>query len=208
MGGVNLTRQSRRFEVKMNTLFEIFVPLFVAMSPLTVLPIFLSMTNEMSVAESRELTKKAILTAFFIALALVVLGQALFRFLSITVDDLKVAGGIILLLIAVYDLLFSSGKRKTENIDDVGIVPLGTPLIIGPATMTAAVVLTDQHGRVLTLLMLVVNLLIIGLILYYSDKIKKFINPSVSKAFGKVMSLFLAAIAVAMFRSGIMGFIQ
>ncbi len=192
----------------MNTLLEIFVPLFVAMGPLTVLPIFLSMTQDMSVSESRQLTRKAVLTAFFIAVALIVAGQALFRFLSITVDDLKVAGGIILFLIAVYDLLFSSGKRKTANVDDVGIVPLGTPLIIGPATMTAAVVLADQHGRVLTLLGIVANLLIIGLLLHYSDNIKKVLNPSVSKAFGKVMSLFLAAIAVAMFRSGIMGFLK
>ncbi len=192
----------------MSSLFEIFVPLFVAMGPLTVLPIFLSMTDDMSVKSSRELARKAILTAFFIALVLIIAGQALFRFLSITVDDLRVAGGIILLLIAVYDLVFSSEKRKTANVDDVGIVPLGTPLIVGPATMTAAVVLADQHGRLLTLLMLVANLVIIGAMLHYSDKLKTYINPSVSKAFGKVMSLFLAAIAVAMFRSGILGFIQ
>lgn len=191
-------------------LLEIFVPLFVAMSPLTVLPIFLSMTEDMDIETSRSLAKKAIITAFFVAMALVVGGQHIFRFLSITVDDLRVAGGIILLLIAVYDLVFSRKKRKTENMnnDDVGAVPLGTPLIIGPATMTTAVVLADQYGRFFTITMLVINLAIIGAMLHYSDKLKQVINPAVSKAFGKVMSLFLAAIAVAMFRSGILGFLQ
>lgn len=195
--------------MNLSTLSEIFVPIFVAMSPLTVLPIFLSMTEGSPQQQSRALAHRAVVTAFFIAVSLVLIGQELFRFLGITVDDLRVAGGLILLLIAIYDLIFTQEKRKSAEIDaDAGVVPLGTPLIVGPATMTTSVVLADTHGAFWVIVILCINLVGIGLLLHFSDRITRFINPAISKAFGKVMSLFLAAIAVAMLRSGIFAFIE
>ena len=188
---------------------EVFVPIFVAMSPLTVLPIFLSVTEGSDLRVMRQLGRRAVITALVIAETIVVLGDVLFRFLGITVDDLRVAGGIILLLIAIYDLIFTREHRKaTEMGADAGVVPLGTPLIVGPATMTTCVVLADSHGKLVVTLALTLNLLLIGLLLHFADRIKRFVRPSISRAFGKVMSLFLAAIAVAMLRSGIMAFIR
>ncbi|TFH29960.1 MAG: MarC family protein [Myxococcales bacterium] len=188
---------------------ETFVPLFVAMSPLTVLPIYLNMTQGLDQPAARRLARRAVLTGFVIAIAIVLIGQAMFRMLGITLDDLRVAGGIILLVIAVYDLIFSSEQRKvTELGSDAGVVPLGTPLIVGPATMTACLVLADSHGKPMVVLALFTNLALIALVLHYAQRIERVLTPSVSKAFGKVMSLFLAAIAVAMFRSGVLAFVQ
>jgi len=190
-------------------LTEVFVPLFVAMSPLTVLPIFLSMTHDLDRASSRRIARGAVITGLFIAVALVLVGQTMFGFLGITLDDLRVAGGIILLLISVYDLIFTSEQRKVRELEsDVGIVPLGTPLIVGPATMTTCLVLADSHGREWVLVALSLNLALMWLLLHFSDQIKRFVRPSISRAFGKVMSLFLAAIAVEMFRSGVTGFLE
>jgi multiple antibiotic resistance protein len=188
---------------------ETFVPLFVAMSPLTVLPIFLGMTQNLDQVAARRLARQAVLTGFVIAIAIVLVGQALFSVLGITLDDLRIAGGIILLVIAVYDLIFSRAQRKASELgSDAGVVPLGTPLIVGPATMTACIVLADSHGRPMVILALLINLLIIAVILHYARRIEQVVSPSVSKAFGKVMSLFLAAIAVAMFRNGVLAFVQ
>ncbi len=190
-------------------LTEVFVPMFVAMSPLTVLPIFLGMTEDMEWPTARVLARRAVLTGFFIAIAIVLLGQALFRFLNITIDDLRVGGGTVLLIIGVYDLIFTRERRKTTELDlDAGVVPLGTPLIVGPATMTTCVVLADTHGKWLVVLALSVNILVIWLLLHHANKLTKFIRPSITRAFGKVMSLFLAAIAVAMLRSGIESFVR
>jgi multiple antibiotic resistance protein len=190
----------------------VFVPLFVAMSPLTALPIFLTMTEGMALAPTRLLARRALVTAFAVAVAIVLLGQALFRFLGITLNDLQVAGGLILLLIAVNDLIHSRESRKREDLGpdatEAGVVPLGTPLIVGPATMTTCVVLADTHGRTLVLVALAVNLLLTGLLLHYSDQLKRFVRPSIARAFGKVMSLFLGAIAVSMLRTGIVAFVQ
>lgn len=188
---------------------EVFVPLFVAMSPLTVLTIFLGMTEGVPTQASRQLARSAVIAAFCVAIGIVLLGQATFRFLGITLDDLRVAGGVILLTISVYDLIFTRERRKaTEMTPDAGVVPLGIPLMVGPATMTACVVLADSHGRLPVIVALLVNLGTVWVLLHFSDRLQRVIRPAVTRAFGKVMSLFLAAIAVAMLRSGILAFVR
>jgi len=188
---------------------EAFVPLFVALSPLTVLPMFISMTDGMKTSASQLLSRRATLTAFCVASAIVLAGQALFRFLGITVDDLRVAGGLILLILSTYDLLFTKEQRKRTEIEtDAGIVPLGTPIIVGPGTMTTCVVLADTLGKTVVFAALLINLLLIAIMLHNAHRLKSFIRPAISRAFGKVMSLFLAAIAVAMLRRGIGAFIS
>jgi multiple antibiotic resistance protein len=187
----------------------VFVQVFVALSPLTVLPMFLSMTDGMTVPRMRSLSHRAVIAAFIVAFAIVLAGQAMFRFLGITVDDLRVAGGIVLLILSTHDLVFSREQRKKQEMSlDVGVVPLGIPLIVGPATMTTCLVLADTHGRTVVLLALLINLGLTGGMLHWAHIIKRFVRPGVSKAFGKVMSLFLAAIAVAMLRHGIAAFVQ
>jgi multiple antibiotic resistance protein len=167
------------------------------------------MTEGMPAKEARQLGRSAVLAGGIVAASIVMLGQAMFRFLGITLNDLQVAGGVVLLIIAIYDLIFTRQRRKeTEMGNDVGIVPLGTPIIVGPATMTACVVLADSHGRALVFAALASNLIVIWLILHFADTLHRIVNPAVSKAFGKVMSLFLAASAVAMLRSGILAFVE
>ena len=189
------------------TFAEVFVPLFVATSPLTVLPMFLGMTEGMDVASARHLARGAVVTGFVIAMTIVMLGGLLFSFLGITIDDLRVAGGLILLMLSVYDLVFSREQRKLGEVgSDAGVVPLGIPLIVGPATMTTCLVLADLHGKAFVAVALTVVLGLIALLLHHAHRIKSVLHPAVTKAFGKVMSLFLAAIAVAMLRSGIAAF--
>jgi multiple antibiotic resistance protein len=188
--------------------FEVLVPVFVAMGPLTVLPIFLSMTEGMELTDARVLARRAVITAGAVGIAIVLVGQALFRFLAITVDDLRIAGGIILLLIAIHDLIFTRERRKISDMgSDAGVVPLGTPLIVGPATMTACVVLADSAGRALVIMALLLNLGITWLMLHYAERLNHVVLPTVARAFGKVMSLFLGAIAVAMLRQGMVSFL-
>lgn len=189
--------------------YSVFVPLFVALSPLTILPVFMAMAQDLELSQERTLAKKGITTAFLVALLVTLAGQGLFRLLGITVDDLRIAGGLILLVISMHDLIFSRESRKQRDAFDgnMGIVPLGVPLIVGPATLTACLVLADIHGRLLVIFCLLLNLAINGLILINARRLAARIRPPVIQAFGKVMSLFLAAIAVAMIRVGVSHFI-
>lgn len=187
---------------------QVFVPIFVAMSTLTVLPVFLGMTEGMTVMHAQSVGRRAVLTALIVAYVITLGGQQLFRLLGITVDDLRIGGGLILLVIAIYDLLFSREQRKSgEMPPDTGVVPLGVPLIVGPATMTSCLVLADTHGRIPVLVALAINLLLTALLLHNAHRIGHIVRPAVSRAFGKVMSLFMAAIAVSMMRTGVVNLI-
>ncbi len=183
--------------------------MFVAISPLTIVPMFVTLTTGMNAQQSRALAHKGVFTGFSIAVVLVFAGQALFRFMGITVDDLRIAGGIILLLLSCYDLVFSREQRKTVDVNsDAGVVPLGTPLIVGPAAMTTCIVMADAHGSIAAFLALFTVLSGLVLLLHNAHHLRIVLRPAVARAFGKVMSLFLAAIAVALVRTGIVNLVM
>lgn len=184
---------------------EVLVPILVAMNPLTVLPFFFGMTQGMTQVRSQRLARKAILTAFSVAVVITLGGQVTFRILGITVNDLRVGGGLILLIIAIYDLIFSREQRKRRELGDLGVVPLGTPLIVGPATMTACLVLADTHGRILVITSLVASVGFTWLLLHHAHRLRQVLTEGGIRAIGKVMSLLLAAIAVATMRAGLAG---
>ena len=166
------------------------------------------MSEGLALEDARQLARKASITAFCVAVGLIVLGQQAFRFLGITVDDLKIAGGIILLLISIHDLIYDREKRKEDAVrGDVGIVPLGIPIMVGPAALTTSLVLADTMNRGIVIAALTSLLAICWLMMHNAHRVNRFIPPSLIRAFGKVMSLLLAAIAVAMLRTGIMAFV-
>ena len=181
-----------------------FIPMFVAIDSLGIVPLYLGLTEKVSAADKNKLVFKATLTAFVICVAFLFVGNALFNFLGITVNDFRIAGGIILLIISINDLLFYSSRVRDVEPDDVGVVPLGIPLIAGPALLTTMLILMNENGKTYVIISLVLNLLINYFALRYADLVKKALRDAGSKAFAKVASLFLAAIAVMMIRVGIM----
>jgi multiple antibiotic resistance protein len=121
-----------------------FVPLFVAMDPVGNLPIFLALTQEIEPRHRRHAVHLATLTALGVGLAFVAIGKAIFLLLGIDVADFLMAGGIILLILAIRYLI--NGKVvETEDLsasETVGVVPLGTPLVVGPAVLASLLSLT------------------------------------------------------------------
>ena len=186
---------------------QVFLPLFVTMSVPTIAPIFLSLTHGMSPEERSSLARKGTVTAAVVAALVTLGGQLLFRVLGITVNDLRVGGGLILLVLSIYDLVFSKEERRARDAGDLGVVPLGVPIIVGPITMTTLLVLADGFGRGPVFVALAVNLLLIGLVMSQARRLVDWIGEPGVRAFGKVMSLFMTAIAVAMIRAGLLGFL-
>ncbi len=191
-----------------------FLPLFVAVNILGILPLFISFSDQMTEQSRRRLAVKAVTTAFIVAVAILFTGEIIFNTLGITVNDLRVGGGLILLVLSTSDLLFSDLKRRSpadeqeeEEDHDIGIVPLGIPLTIGPAAITTIIVSQQQFGYVPTLTALFVNLSIVLIAFVGGPVIMGFLGRNASKAIAKIASLFLAAISVAMIRGGILGMI-
>ena len=178
------------------------IPILVALDAPGALPLFVGMTEGLTDGERRRTVGQSILTAFLVTIGFVLLGQAVFAALGIRVEDFMIAGGVVLLVIAITDVV-KAGEKKAPPGPTFGVVPLGTPLIAGPATLTTTLVLVGQHGYLPVVLSLVVNILLAWLIFAQADRIIRLIGINGSRALAKVASLLLAAIAVKMIRSGI-----
>ncbi|HAO93979.1 MAG: hypothetical protein A2X99_01635 [Deltaproteobacteria bacterium GWB2_55_19] len=186
-----------------------FLPLFVAMEPIGVFPIYLSMTRRMEAKEKRVVLFYSMLTATAITVAFLAAGRLLFLVLGITVADFQIAGGLILLSIAITDVVVAARVvPEVKHTAGVGIVPLGTPLIAGPAALTTLLMLSDLYGFAVTFSALIANLFIVWFAFQSSDRIINSIGERGALGISKVISLLLAAIAVMMIRRGIQSFIM
>ena len=178
------------------------IPIMVALDAPGVLPLYMAMTEGLKKNERKRIVRQSILTAFLITIGFVLIGRAIFQALGILVADFMIAGGIVLLIIAILDIVHA-GEKKTLISPTLGVVPLGTPLIAGPATLTTTLMLVGSNGYAPVILSLIVNILLAWVIFSQADRIIKLIGISGSRAFAKVAALLLAAIAVKMIRSGV-----
>lgn len=179
-----------------------FIPIFVAVDAVGVLPIFVSLTEGMRRDEKTKTITQSVLTALLLAVGFVFLGKAVFKVLGITIGDFMIAGGAILFCLAITDIINPVKKQRIPG-QQLGAVPLGTPLIVGPAVLTTSMVIISQYGLVATLISVVVNILLAGIIFSASSVLIKVLGDAGSKALSKVMSLLLAAIATMLIRKGL-----
>ncbi len=179
-----------------------FVPLFVAIDVLGILPIFIALTEGLTEKQRKRLAVESTLAALVVSVIFALAGRPIFTFLGITITDFRIGGGIILLVLAVTDLLFSTEERKRKE-TSIGVVPIGIPLIIGPAAMTTILLLVDTYGILLTMFSIFINLILVLIVFVNSNFVIRILGNAGSKAFAKIASLFLAAIAVMMIRVGL-----
>ena len=183
-----------------------FISIFVAVDAIGVLPIFVSLTEGIERSERAKIIVQSMLTALCLAVGFIFLGKAVFRILGITIGDFMVAGGAILFCLAITDIINPVKKRRIPT-EGLGAVPLGTPLIVGPAVLTTCLVIISQYGLLATLISVMVNILLAGMIFESSSVLMKVLGEAGSKALSKIMSLLLAAIAVMLMRKGIAQFL-
>lgn len=181
-----------------------FVPLFVAIDAIGMVAIFIGLGANVDEKRRQQQALIGIGTALAISVGFVFLGKLIFKALGITVADFQVAGGLLLLTFAVRDLL-DMGTEKRPTTEDFGVVPLGMPLIAGPALLTALLVLTDSVGAAYTLLSLILNLVIVAVVFCSADRLTKWLGKQGIKGVSKLVSLLLAAIAVSLIRRGWLG---
>lgn len=184
-----------------------FVPLFVAMDAIGVLPILLPLTQDMKVRERRRVIRLAVLTALGLGLGFVAIGKGIFLFLGIEVADFLIAGGLILFLLAAKDLITGKMLEAEASVgaDMIGVVPLGTPLVVGPAVLTTLLILIDLYSIVIVIVSFIINLAIAWLLFAQANRVVAFLGQGGVRATSKVVSLFLAAIAIKMIRQGVLG---
>src|SRR6266581_1064431 len=141
------------------------------------------------------------LVAIFMGVGFIFLGKIIFTALGISVADFQVAGGLILLVLAVRELV-ALGPPDRGGGDEFGVVPLGMPLIAGPALLTALLILVDTVGLVFTLVSLLINLAVVAVALCNADRFSRWMGTQGLRGVSKIIALLLAAIAVSLIRRG------
>ncbi|HRU07311.1 MAG TPA: MarC family protein, partial [Candidatus Brocadiia bacterium] len=147
------------------------------------------------------------LTAAGVAIGFLVLGQAVLSLLGITVHDFMIAGGILLFGIAFSDILSSEKPQRAVDPESLGAVPLGVPLICGPAVLTTSLLLQQRYGYAPAGAAIMVNVALTGALLSLAPRIHRVLGKAGAKTVSKIASLLLAAIAVMMVRHGLTHFI-
>jgi len=183
-----------------------FVPLFVAVDPLGLVPLYVGLTDGVKPEDRRRILIESILTALGVTIGFVIFGRYILDFLGVTTPDFQIAGGILLFVISMLDIL-TSLKPSRRVSGSIGAVPLGIPLIAGPAVLTTSLILASQNFWP-TLLALVANILLVGVVLAGANVLSRLLGNAGTKAVSKVASLILAAFAVMMVRQGVIAVIR
>lgn len=178
------------------------IAIFVALDIIGTLPVYLGMTLGLTQRERNRVLDVSMFVAFVVAVIFVFLGEKIFRYLGITIFDFKIAGGLVLLLISLADLV-SRPEVVNRVSGSTGVVPLAVPLITGPGVLTTLILQVSSLGYLTTLAALLVNYLAAWWLLRRSELVTRLIGKDGTVVVSKVFALLLAAIAVAMIRSGV-----
>jgi len=184
-----------------------FVPLFVAVDAVGTLPLLVGMTSGLTRRQFRRVVVESVLTATVVAVLFLIGGKAVLRLLGVTVHDFMVAGGVLLFIISLKSLLSDDGDEGRLTAESMGAVPLGVPLMAGPALLTTMLLLLDQYGASSTVMATIANMLLAGGIFLMSDLVKGALGQAGVRTLSKVASLVLAAFAVMFVRKGLAAFL-
>jgi len=183
-------------------LVQAVVWLLIILDPLGNLPLFMAATYNQTSAERRKTFTLATLVAFLLLVLFMLGGITVLNLFRVTLADLQIAGGLLLLIIAVRIVLF--GHWNAQEVEQTSIVPLACPLITGPGAITATLVLQATYGLALTTVAVVVSFLITWATLMFGEKLSQILGKTGSAVLAQVMALLLATIAVQFIRSGIL----
>jgi multiple antibiotic resistance protein len=191
---------------------EVFVTLFVIMDPPGTVPLFLSLTSGRSHAMRKKLAGQAVIVAFVVITTFALFGQRILDYLGITLSSMQVAGGLLLLLVAL-ELLTGKGDEpvETQNVN-VALVPLGTPLLAGPGAIVATIVFVKRADDVAAAVALALGIIAVHIVLWlfmrFSVVILRVIKDSGVTLVTRIAGLLLSAIAVQMVSDGIRAMVE
>lgn len=179
-----------------------FIPLFIVIDAFGNLPFLIMTGQDMDRRQKTRIVNYAILTATLVGLVFLFLGQFILNVMNIEVQEFAIAGGIVLLILSIRYMI--TGHMVTVVKEEmVAIVPIGTPLTVGPATIATLLLLAGRFPLYMVLISFALNMVITWVIFFLSQKIARFMGQGGLTAVSRVFSLLLAAIAVSMIIDGL-----
>ncbi|MET1124892.1 MAG: NAAT family transporter [Archaeoglobaceae archaeon] len=196
--------------------FKAFTTLFVIVDPPGNLPIFIALTERFSKRMRDRISKRATLIAFLLLVVLMVSGGAILEFFHVSIDSLRIAGGILLFIVSVEILLGAprreAYRRRAEeslDVDSIAVFPLALPLYTGPGAITAGIVIysqaTDLVSKILAVAAAALVYAIVRLSHVYSEPIIRLLGRSGADIIARILAIILAAVAVEFVFEGLKG---
>jgi len=187
--------------------------LFTLINPLGTMPVFMSMTAELSVADRNKTAKKASIVSLITIIAFAFTGQLLFNFFGISVNSFRVVGGVIFFIMGMDMLQARLGQVKIKDeevksyVTDISVTPLAIPMICGPGAITSSIVLMEDANTLTKQIILIISIVLIMfltyLILYSSSKLIKLLGQTGINVMMRIMGLIVMVIAVEFFFNGL-----
>lgn len=200
--------------VDITVLLTTFATLIVILDPMGLMPVFLGLTSKLSRAAQRKAAFQASLVSFGVILTFAFLGQQILRALHISMESLKLSGGVLLFLVAM-ELLTSSDMEQPDTGDDavnVALVPLGIPLLAGPGAIVAVMVSMAQARTVGSIVgvvgAVVATHVVIWLSMRFALELSRFLGTGGIMLLTKISGVLLAAIATELVMGGVFDFIK
>jgi multiple antibiotic resistance protein len=178
-----------------------FVPLFIVIDAIGNLPFVISLSEDLSKPQRLRMINIAVATAAIVGLGFLFLGQLILKALDIHFGSLAIAGGLILLALSMRYMITGKMVEMVKE-EMVAVVPIGTPLTVGPATITTLLILVEDFPLYMVVLSFALNLIITWGIFMLGQRIMGFLGQGGIRAVSRVFSLLLAAIAVSMIIRG------
>jgi multiple antibiotic resistance protein len=194
-----------------------FTSFFTLINPIGSMPIFMTMTSELDVKHRNATARKASVIGFLMIILFAFSGQLLFKFFGISVNSLRIVGGVIFFIMGMDMLQARLGQVKIKDsevksyVDDISITPLAIPMICGPGAITNAIVLMEDAGTLELKVILIGAVSLVMIITYFifysSTQIIKFIGTTGNNVMMRLMGLIVMVIAVEFFFSGLKPFV-
>ena len=182
------------------------------------MPLFMTMTKDFEVVSRRKTALKATIVSFFTIMSFAITGQLLFRFFGISVDSLRIVGGVIFFIMGQDMLQARLGNTKItesemeKHITDISITPLAIPMICGPGAITNSIVLMQDAINVEMKLILIISILVICIITYLvliaASPIMRVLGETGNKIMLRLMGLIVMVIGVEFFFAGLKPFVK
>lgn len=185
-----------------------FIALFVIINPIGNLTIFIGLAKGLDAKKRTHIVNRTMAIASVLLIFFLFLGAAIFKLFNIGMDSFMIGGGIMLLIIAIIYVLDINTKTDPNIEDDIAAVPMATPFLIGPGTITSAVLLVSQYGILAPVLGAVGALLSVWIILRFSNQVYRFLGVHWASILSRVMGLFVAAIAIEFIKQGVLNIIR
>jgi len=185
--------------------FFLIIQIFVLLNPLSSFPFFKRAYEKKM--DLKSIAIKAAVSAFVIAVIILLIGPSLFSLFGITLDSFRIAGGIVLLLLGIEMVRAREEEYKKAKEADSIIAIIATPLLTGPATISFITIKAYEIGKVDVFVNLFFAFLLVGIVLILFALLFKKINAKIIDIASRVAGLFLVAIAIEMMSKGISGII-